>query len=63
MVDEASTAGGKKHHVFSEDPQFGSLRPLPNTDLEKSKTAMIPDEKSHGLGTQRESCDGKVAYF
>ena len=37
--------------------QFGSLRPLPKTDSEKNKTARtyVPDEKSHGLGTQRES--------
>ena len=27
------------HRVFSEVPQFGSLRPLQETDLEKSKTA------------------------
>ena len=36
---------------------LGALRPLPKADseVEKSKTAIIPDEKSHGLGTQRES--------
>ena len=42
------------HHFFSNStPQFGSLRPLPKTDLEKIK--LIPDEKSHGSGIQRES--------
>ena len=43
------------HQFFSE---ASSIRELKNssqkTDLEKNKTA-IPDEKSHGLGTQRES--------
>ena len=27
----------------------------PRTDLDKTKTAMIPDEKPHGLGVQRKS--------
>ena len=39
---------------------------LPKTDLEKNKTAMIPDEQSHGLliiGTHRESCKKKNVLF
>ena len=35
------------HHFFSEVPQFVSLRPLPEADLEKQK--LLPDEKCHGL--------------
>ena len=42
-------------HLFSEVPQFGNLRPLPRTDLERNKIATA-DAKSHGLGTRRESC-------
>ena len=44
------------HHFFSEVPQFGSSRKTcldPKTDLEKKNP--LPDEKSHGLGTQREN--------
>ena len=37
---------------FFKVPQFGSLRPLPKTYLEKIKQLL--DEKPHGLGTQRE---------
>ena len=33
------------HHFFSNTtPQFGSLRHVPKTDLERNKTALIPDE-------------------
>ena len=34
-------------------------RHLPKTDVEKNETANRPDEKSHGLGIQRESCKKK----
>ena len=32
---------------------------LPKPDLGKTETAMTPDEKSHGLGAQRESSKPK----
>ena len=37
-------------------PQFGSLRPLPKTDLQKNKnkTATFGMKTSHGLGARRE---------
>ena len=55
---------------FSEGPQFGSLRPLLKNNRfyggkTKNRHVHIPDEKSHGLGTQRESCKKKcsIIYF
>ena len=48
---------------------FGSLRPLPKTDLEKNKTAATSDEKSHGLGytarimRKKNKSKNKMAYF
>ena len=39
------------HHLFSNTtPQSGSSRPLPKTDSEII-TKLLPDEKSHGLGS------------
>ena len=37
----------------------------PKTDLEKNKTALIPDEKCHGLGTQPKPCKkyGPLFFF
>ena len=44
------------HHVYVRFPQFGSIRLLQKTDLEKRRTAMIPRMKtSHGLGTHDET--------
>ena len=42
------------HHFFSGIPPIWELKTAPNkSNLEKNKTAMIPDEKSHGLvGTE-----------
>ena len=46
---------------FLEAPQIGSLRPPQKTDLSR-KTKVLPDEKSHGLSTQEESCE-EMANF
>ena len=35
---------------------------LPETDVEKNKTALIPDEKSHGLGVRRARIMAKKEY-
>ena len=35
-IKEGTRATIEMHHVFSEVPQFGSLRPLPKTDLENN---------------------------
>ena len=37
------------HHFFSEVPQFGSLRPLPGTAVEKNKTAITGDHSKQDL--------------
>ena len=39
-------------HFFSEVPQFGSLRYVLTQTLIWRKIKPLPDEKSHGLGTQ-----------
>ena len=44
------------HHFFSEVPHIASLRPLPKTDLDRV-LKLLPDEKSDGVGIQRESCE------
>ena len=51
-----------RHFFIYTIPQFGSSRPLVEAVLEKNKTAMIPDEKSHDLGTRRESCQKKDVF-
>ena len=38
-------------------------RPLPKTDFGEDKKRLPVDEKSHGLGTQRESCKKKIDLF
>ena len=50
------------HHFFVGAPKYGSLRSLPNTDLEK-KSKPLPDEKSYGLGIQRDSCKKKMSFY
>ena len=49
------------HQFFVGAPKYGSLRSLPNTDLDK-KSKPLPDEKSYGLGIQRESCKKKCHF-
>ena len=51
------------HPVYSEVPQSGSSRPLPQTDQER--IILLPNEQSHSLGTsmQRESCEKKSYYL
>ena len=53
------------HHFFSNTtPHFGSLRSLPKTDCGEKIKLLVPDEKTHGLGIQRESCKKrKMASF
>ena len=46
---------GVRHSFFNTTPQFGSSRPIPKSDLDPEKK-LLPDERSYGLGTQRESC-------
>ena len=51
----------QRYTLFLRFPRLGSVRPLPRTDLEKTK--MLPDEKSHDLGTRRESFENKMTYY
>ena len=48
------------HHSFSEVPHFGSLILLPKTV--RGKIKLVPDEKSHSLGIQRESCKEMTGF-
>ena len=48
------------HHFFSEVlPNLERLLPR----LIWRKVELLPDEKSHGLGTQRESSQKKKSFF
>ena len=48
------------HHVFSEVPQFGSLRRLPKFYFFVEKGMLRREKKKeNGLDTQRESCKNK----
>ena len=52
------------HLFFSEVPQFGSLRPLPKTDLEEKKH-LLPDKTIPYPGWPRHSTKfmHKMAYY
>ena len=52
------------NHFIYEVPQMGSLRPPPpekKPDLKKNKTDNL-DDKSHGLGTQRQITQKRMTY-
>ena len=51
------------HDFFSEVSQFGSLRLGSNKTYFELKKKLLSDEKSHGLGTQREPCKKMAQFF
>ena len=62
-VQTRATTIEVRHFFLILPLDFGAYDLSPRPDLEKNQNCYAPDEKSHGLGTQGESCNFVFGYF